>query len=374
LSIDQWTAARKLFELIDEDQSGTIEKVEIAAVHGADLFDSMDENDDGVVSPQEWDAFFEECIVSHGKKYTDHILAELNRNVDILQGMKLVVGTKHFAGPRTAGRAAGITGRHNVGRKRTGLPGYKGGMGVSPPRSTPSTPMTSYVMSEPSTGRLGMQQTPSTGGSSYRGGRDSGQDFAQFSGSVGELRDRMATGDIPEMPEMPASVLDHRGSIDPDRFPSLEKLEVTPTPLVVPEELTHQEWMRIQDVYESIDTDNSGDLDAWEIRATVGGDSEGLFNLLDANHDEAVSIKEFVDFFVKLKTLKGGTVITIVIAYLEANVDRMKHEEELLSLPLAPLLLEDWESDELPPVESCDEALISSLNPSPDPPSVSAKR
>ena len=83
-----WARGRKLFELIDDNQSGTVEKVEIAAVHGtdpndnpnlipslsalilpsltvftptlgADLFTAMDENDDGVVTPEEWDHYFQ---------------------------------------------------------------------------------------------------------------------------------------------------------------------------------------------------------------------------------------------------------------------------------------------------------------------------
>ena len=61
-------------------------------------------------------------------------------------------------------------------------------------------------------------------------------------------------------------------------------------PHVLPEGITAEEWHRIARIYKDIDTDGNGSLDAWEIRAAVGGDSEGLFALLDANHDDEAPI------------------------------------------------------------------------------------
>jgi len=65
-----------------------------------------------------------------------------------------------------------------------------------------------------------------------------------------------------------------------------------------------------------------------------------------------VSLQEFGDFFRQLKHHRGATVVAVVLAYLEANVDRMLQDDELLSLPLASLLYEDWQADELDPVTS----------------------
>lgn len=90
-----------------------------------------------------------------------------------------------------------------------------------------------------------------------------------------------------------------------------------------------------------------------------GGDSEGLFSLLDTNSDEEVSfsssersqhslifvgtlsrernlrtralckvsLEEFLSFFDTLKRRKGGTVVSVVMAYLEAlpPSDRKAH-------------------------------------------------
>jgi len=63
--------------------------------------------------------------------------------------------------------------------------------------------------------------------------------------------------------------------------------------------------------------------------------------LLDTDGDERVSINEFGNFFSKLRTLRGSIILGIVVSYLEANVKKMNDEEEILTLPLATLLLHE---------------------------------
>jgi len=41
----------------------------------------------------------------------------------------------------------------------------------------------------------------------------------------------------------------------------------------LPDGIAVEEWERITNIYNDIDTDESGSLDAWEIRAAVGGNA-----------------------------------------------------------------------------------------------------
>jgi len=301
-----WLRLRKLFVAIDADESSTIEKVEIAAVHGAQLMLEMDENDDGRVSTEEWDLFFEVMLLEKGRSYLQWFLSFLERNVSSLEALRKVVN-EHFipAMPPTSFAAASAAGAGLASAPRLVSRSLSGShrppsQGVATPPQTHMPRYSPDFSGSPSEQMDRLLLTPPS-------------DFA---------RTRIAE-DLPQTLELPeAATVQEDGE-------------------AVPDGLSPSEWKRIKELYQEIDTDGDGQLDVWEIRAVHGGDSEGLFMLLDTDGDERVSINEFGNFFSKLRTLRGSIILGIVVSYLEANVKKMNDEEEILTLPLATLLLHE---------------------------------
>jgi len=314
LSTDHWVRVRKLFLDIDRDQTGTIEKVEIAAVHGAHVFSQMDENGDGMVTPEEWDTFFELLVMEKGHPYTEYLLTELEKHASVLKVVEEVVTGPEFSVP-------GFLAARRAGRCHSSLhqsPTRASPVGHKPVRTAPCTPEAPTAL-----------------------------DYPEFSGSPGEYMDRL------HQLHQPPPVMDPLG---PPAIAEGSEEHAQENPA---HGLSDSEWSRICEVYKGVDTDGNGVLDAWEIRAIHGGDSEGLFALMDADNDDQVTEVEFAAFFGKLKQQRGGTIVNVVLAYLEANLDRMQAEDEILALPIAALLLSDWENDDLPAVTSPQEELSS---------------
>merc|ERR1712070_1069608 len=90
--------------------------------------------------------------------------------------------------------------------------------------------------------------------------------------------------------------------------------------------------------------DGNGTLNPWEVCAVHGGDSDGLFTLMDTDGDGVVTLHEFVEYFMCIKERYGGAVVGVIVAYLELNSERHLEGGVLITLPLASLLLGSWET------------------------------
>jgi len=83
------TKLRALFDVIDADGNGLVTLDELVGILGGaaqGIFDQLDQNKDGNVSPEEWYSYFEALLKSSGTETMEHMLQHFEKSI-LVQGV-----------------------------------------------------------------------------------------------------------------------------------------------------------------------------------------------------------------------------------------------------------------------------------------------